>query len=179
MKFALNLAGRALALCTACLLAIAWWHANGIPDLVYRTYSIGRNSPMLDRFIGFLSIIGTFTLIFALIVAIIACLSYASNPSTSVKLASKVKREACNFDLAKRTGGIVVIFAGLFVWFLAYLLPDYSVSLLYHSRVPEPLRTILGMTSVACMFAGAALGLAFTVSGGMLTFAPCRVRSKS
>lgn len=172
----MNISKRILALVVACVLAVAWWHANGIPDLVSRTYGIGRNSPMADRFMGFVSIIGTIAFIFGLVILIGACLSYAFGPRTTSALAEKVKREAINFNIASRIGGLAMIFAGLFIWFLAYELPDYSVSFLYQSRVTEPLRTILGMTSVACMFAGAALGFAITAGGGVLAFVPHRAK---
>lgn len=172
----MNIAKRILAFAATCVLAVAWWNANGIPDLVYRTYGIDRNSAMADRFIGFVSIIGTIALIFGLIILIGACLMYAFDPKTNTKLTQSVKRKAIEFNVTKRISGLVIILGGLFVWFLAYQLPDYSVSLLYQSRVPEPLRTILGMTSVACMFAGAALGFVITAGGGVLAFVPHRVK---
>ncbi len=170
----MNIAKRSLALVLACVLAVAWWHANGIPDLVYRTYSIGRNSSMADRFIGFVSIIGTIALIFGLIILLGACLFYAFGPRTTSALAEKVKCEAINFNIVSRIGGLVMIFAGLFIWYLAYELPDFSFSLLYQARVAEPLRSILCMTSIACMFAGAALGFVITAAGGILAIAPDR-----
>lgn len=172
----MNIAKRILALVAACVLAVAWWHANGIPDLVYRTFSIGRTSAMAERFIGFVSIIGTMAFIFGLIILIGACLMYAFDPKANTKLAKNVRRKAIELDVTKRISGLAIIIGGLFVWFLAYQLPDYSVSLLYQSRVPEPLRTILGMTSVACMFAGAALGFAITAGGGALALVPHRVK---
>lgn len=172
----MNIAKRILALVAACVLAFAWWHANGIPDLVYRTFSIGRNSAMADRFIGFLSIIGTAVLIFGLVILIGACLMYVFDPKTNTKITQNVKRKVIELNVTKRISGLAIIIGGLFVWFLAYQLPDYSVSLLYQSRVPEPLRTILGMTGVACMFAGAALGFVITAGGGVLAFGPHRAK---
>lgn len=172
----MNIVKRILALVLACVLAVAWWHANGIPDLVYRMFSIGRTSAMAERFIGFVSIIGTMAFIFGLIILIGACLMYAFDPKANTKLAKNVKSKAIELDVTKRISGLAIIIGGLFVWFLAYQLPDYSVSLLYQSRVPEPLRTILGMTSVACMFVGAALGFVITVGGGALALVPHRVK---
>ncbi len=173
----MNISKRILALVLACFFGYALWRTFGLPDMVYHEFSIGRGSSLADKFVGFLSIIAMIALGFSFIIAAIVCFAYATSSAAEQKrMFAKSQKVAFEFMLTKRIAGVALFFAGLFVWFLAYLIPEFVVERTYWWRPGYGLRDMVGMLSVACMFAGAALGFVITAGGGALALVPHRVK---
>lgn len=174
-------AKRLFALVCACACAYAAWQVYGLPDFIYSSFSIGRRSLLAEQYLGFLSIIATFAINCSFLMVICACLHYALSPNPDQAFETtcdKTKRVAFKLMLGSRLAGLFLVFAGLLVWFLAYLVPGYVVEQIYWWRPGYGLRTMVGMTSVAFMFAGAAAGLFITVGGGALVLVPAHIRNR-
>lgn len=174
-------AKRLLALIVACACAYAFWHVYGLPDFVYSSFNIGRRSMLAERYLGFLSIIATFAINAAFLMVICACLHYAFSPNPGQAFETtcdKTKKVAFKLMLRSRLAGLALVFGGLLVWFLAYLVPEYVVEQIYWWRPGYGLHTTVGMSSVLLMFVGAAAGLFITISGGALLLAPQRASNR-
>lgn len=180
MNSTINQAGRVLALVAAVVLAYVWWHTNGLPNFVYQSYSIGNSSSLAMQFVGFLSIFATFAIVIACILCIGACLSFTFRKETDKGSGLTKTSTRAKFDLmfAHRLAGTVIVFLGLFIWFLAYQIPDYIVSNVFYWKLGLA-RALAGTMSVIAMFAGAALGLFVTIYGGGLVLSPNRVRART
>jgi len=171
-------AKRLLALVVACACAYAAWQVYGLPDFVYSSFGISSGAPVPEKFLGFLSIMATFAINCSFLLVICACLHYATSPNPDQafkQTCDKSKNIAFKLMLGSRMAGVVLVFAGLLVWFLAYLIPEYVVHQIRYWHPGYGLHTLVGMTSVALMFAGAAAGLFITVGGGALVLVPQRV----
>lgn len=152
-----------------------WWHTNGLPNYVFKAFDIGRRSPLPDKFLGFISIILMVVIILCCMVTAIICFSYAANPAGFKSIKKSI---LTNPMIKERIAGLAVIAVGLIIWFLAYQIPEYTIEPLISSRVFEPLRTILGMTSAILMFVCALGGLVVTLFGGGLTLCPQKVLAR-
>lgn len=169
----MEIAKRLSALTIGVAALYIWWHTNGLPNFIYLTFDIGKRSPLPDRFLGFLSIIAMIFIIVCCMLVALAAFSYFFNPASFKQTEAAV--QPFKLMLAHRVAGLAVIACGLLVWFLAYQIPELTIHRLYSFRMTEPLRTILGMTSVALMFVLGIGGLIATVAGGGLALCPSKM----
>lgn len=169
---------RILALAVGIAALYGWWRTNGLPGFVFLVFDIGRRSPLLDKFIGFLSIIAMVLIILCFMAIAALCIGYAVNPSSFKDDGKQKASEPLKLMLAHRCAGIGIFFAGIVIVFLAFQIPDNTMSWLYDAGFRRSMRELISVPFMLLAIIAAMCGTVLAFAGGGMTLAPQKFRGK-
>ncbi len=179
----MNIAKRLLAFAIGIAALYGWWRTNGLSGYVYDLFHISKRSPMLDQFVGFLSIFAMIGIILCFMAVAAVCIGYAVNPTLFKDDGKEDEQPPFKLMLKERALGILFVAVGLVIWFLAYQLPEYGIDWLYRSGIRSGFRGglqgALCMLLGLCMLAGACGGILITACGAGMAFCPAKVLKKN